>query len=194
VRSSCNNPPSIRIPRFTILSLLIVTAVIATAIACSLSVHKFYVLDPLHEAKRIEQLNQQYYSRIFRRCDGVAELRKFLELYNPVRAIEKVDNEKKVVSVSCYATIDDRYTADAHAQVQINKDRSYDLVGKFNVRIVDSVGKFTTIDGNTTYSGQSVDLNSTQWAAFVDGGANIDSIRRIRRVDQALITQNSEGQ
>ena len=140
-----------------------------------------------YEADRIERLNQQHYSKIFRRCDGIAELRQFLELYNPERAIEIFDNpssynNKSVVSVMCLATIDDRYTANAYADVQINEEGTYDLMGDFSIQIVDSVGKLTTIDGNTTYRGKSVSLNLTEWTNFVDGGADSDSIRSIKRV------------
>ena len=59
---------------------------------------------------------------------------------------------------------------------------------------MDSVGKFTTIDGDTTYRSPSVDLNLTEWTDFVDGGAKIDSIRRNRRINQTVITQHNEGQ
>jgi hypothetical protein len=167
-------------PRFTILFLLIITAVIA------------YIFSGysarLHEANRIERANRQYNSQIFRRCDGIAELRQFVELYNPELANESFD-DGKVVSVICIATIDDRYTANAHADVQINEEGTYELIGEIKIRIVDSVGKFTRINGTSTSIGQSVDLNSTEWTDFVDGGANIDSIRTI---NQNAITQYSE--
>ena len=70
------------------------------------------------------------------------------------------------------------------SQVQINEEGAYDLMGEISIRIVDSVAKFTTIDGNTTYRGKSVSLNLTEWTNFVDGGADIDSIRSIKRVRQ----------
>ena len=178
-----------RMPRFTILFLLITTAVVAFFLSGFMA----QLREANHEANRIERANQQYYSQIFQRCDGIAELRQFIELYNPERAFESVDNDK-VVSVTCLATIDDRYTANAYANVKINEEGAYDLMGEISIRIVDSVGKFTTIDGNTTYRSPSVDLNLTEWTNFVDGGANIDSIPRTRRINQTVITQHREGQ
>ena len=94
-----------RIPRFTILFLLIVTAVVASVVAYFVNGYKAR----LREANRIEHANQQYCSEVLRRCDGIAELRQFIELYNPEQAREFVDDDK-VVSVMCLATIDDRYT------------------------------------------------------------------------------------
>ena len=175
-----------RIPRFTILFLLIVTAVVASVVAYFVNGYKAR----LREANRIEHANQQYCSEVLRRCDGIAELRQFIELYNPEQAREFVDDDK-VVSVMCLATIDERYTANAYAHVRINEDGGYDLMGEIKIRIVDSVGKFTRIDGTTTYRSPNVDLNSTEWTDFVDGGANIDSIKRISRT---VVTQHSEGQ
>ena len=164
-------------PKFSILAALIAIAVFA----CILGAYS----PRLREAIRIDYANRQYYAQIFRRCHGIAELRQFVELYNPESALEFFDNDR-VVSVACVAHIDDRYTASFTADVQINEEGIYELTGAMRLVIDDRDGKFTVIESNSTSSGQSVRLNPNEWAEFIAGGADIESIRTINRTGTFL--------
>ena len=167
-----------RLPRFTILSILIATAIFAYFISGYSS--------RLHEADRIKKANHENNILILQRCQGIAELRQFIDLYNPKpeSVLEFFDNDDlhRVVSVTCVTPIDDRYRASFLADVQINEEGVYDLTDEMKFVIKDRDGVFTVIENkNLTSTSQSVFLTPAEWADFVAGGADIESIRTINR-------------
>ena len=154
--------------RFSIRHVLIVTAVLA----CVFAVYSVR----LREAERVRQAQRESFAQIFERCQSIAELKQFIELYKPKEALEFFDNGK-VVSVVCVTPVDDRFDAAFNAPVLINSKGTYDLAGNVVFSIEDRNGTFRKIHAGGWSDGPSVRLNAKEWLDFVDGGADIESLR-----------------
>ncbi|MDA8563676.1 hypothetical protein N9L06_04405 [Mariniblastus sp.] len=127
---------------------------------------------------RIVAANREIRKEIFHRCENIPELKQFIDLYNPVEALEFFENNTKVVSVICLASVDDRYKVSVDAPVEINDSGVYDLTGDLVFSIVDSKGEFKRNwkNGKSSTS-PGIRLNVAEWSRFVEDGADIESLR-----------------